>query len=230
MAPGAAAPSFPRLDKFIQIVDLDGRVVARSANLGTARLPTPAALLARLRDGEPVFETLPDFGDEPVRLVSLPLQLGTARLRDPGRRLPRRRPRRDAVRPAWLFLTMSLAILGAVVLTGAMLARAILRPIDRIVLPGAGHGGQRLAERLPHPGGRDEIGRLVETLNEMLARDRARLRGPAPLHRRRLARAALAALAAAGGARGDAPAAARAARVRGGAALVPGRGRASLAA
>src|SRR5260370_18388673 len=77
MAPGAAAPSFPRLDKLIQIVDLDGHVVARSANLGSARLPTPPGLIARLRQGEPVLETLPDFGDEPLRLLSVPLQLGT---------------------------------------------------------------------------------------------------------------------------------------------------------
>src|SRR2546426_7171304 len=42
MFPGTAPPSFPRLDKFIQIVDLDSRVIAHSLNLGTARLPTSA--------------------------------------------------------------------------------------------------------------------------------------------------------------------------------------------
>src|SRR5260370_41361746 len=77
VAPGATGPSFPRLDKLIQIVDLDGHVVARSANLGSARLPTPPALIARLRQGEPVLETLPVFGVEPLRLLSAPLQLGT---------------------------------------------------------------------------------------------------------------------------------------------------------
>jgi two-component system OmpR family sensor kinase len=70
----------------------------------------------------------------------------------------------------WLFAAMALAILGAVALTGAMLARGILRPIDQIVLRARVLGASGLAERLPHPGGRDEIGRLVETLNEMLAR------------------------------------------------------------
>ena len=169
MAPGTATPSFPRLDKLIQIVDLDGHVVARSANLGSARLPTPPGLIARLRQGEPVLETLPDFGDEPLRLLSVPLQLGTgAYVIQVGGSL-------DDVHVAtrwarWLFLTMSLAILGAVVLTGAMLARAILRPIDQIVLRARVMGASGLAERLPHPGGRDEISRLVETLNEMLAR------------------------------------------------------------
>jgi two-component system OmpR family sensor kinase len=45
LAPGAGPPSFTRLDKFVQITDLDGRVVERGATLGTARLPTPPALL-----------------------------------------------------------------------------------------------------------------------------------------------------------------------------------------
>ena len=169
MAPGPAAPSFPRLDKLIQIADLDGRVVARSANLGSARLPTPPGLIARLGQGDPVLETLPDFGDEPLRLLSVPLRLGTASyVIQVGGSL-------DDVHVAtrwarWLFLTMSLAVLGAVVLTGAMLARAILRPIDQIVRRARVMGAAGLAERLPHPGGRDEISRLVETLNEMLAR------------------------------------------------------------
>src|SRR5262249_9657980 len=41
-------PSFARLDKLVQITDLDGRVAARSASLGSARLPTSPELLARL--------------------------------------------------------------------------------------------------------------------------------------------------------------------------------------
>jgi two-component system OmpR family sensor kinase len=47
IAPGP--PSFVRLDKLVQITDLEGRVVARSATLGSSRLPTSAALLASLR-------------------------------------------------------------------------------------------------------------------------------------------------------------------------------------
>ena len=34
IAPSAGPPSFVRLDKFVQIIDVDGRVVARSATLG----------------------------------------------------------------------------------------------------------------------------------------------------------------------------------------------------
>src|SRR5262249_44291886 len=45
-----------------------------------------------------------------------------------------------------------------------------LRPIDRVVTTARRLGDTNLAERLPHPGSRDEIGRLVETLNDMLSR------------------------------------------------------------
>ncbi len=169
MSPGTAPPSFPRLDKFIQIVDLDGRLVARSANLGTARLPTPPSLLVKLRAGEKTFETLEDFGDEPVRLLSVPIEVeGVGYAIQIGGSLD---DANAALRSArLLFLGMSAAILGAVVLTGAMLARAILGPIDRIVSRARVMGASALAERLPHPGGRDEIARLVETLNKMLGR------------------------------------------------------------
>jgi two-component system, OmpR family, sensor kinase len=169
MSPGTAPPAFPRLDKFVQIVDLEGRVVARSANLGTARLPTPPPVLTRLRAGNRVLETLRDFGDEPVRLLSVPLDI-----RGVGYAIQVAGSLDDAnavLRSArLLFLAMAVAILAAVALTGAALARAILRPIDRIVSRARIVGASALTERLPHPGGHDEMSRLVETLNGMLGR------------------------------------------------------------
>jgi two-component system OmpR family sensor kinase len=69
-----------------------------------------------------------------------------------------------------LFLGMAIIILAAVGLTGGLLARRALRPIDQIVRRARQIGETHLAERLPLPGTRDEIARLVDTLNEMLAR------------------------------------------------------------
>ena len=66
-APGP--PSFVRLDKLVQITDLEGHVAARSSTLGSAHLPTSPDLLAHLRAGETVFRTVADFGDEPIRMV-----------------------------------------------------------------------------------------------------------------------------------------------------------------
>ncbi len=167
IAPGP--PSFVRLDKLVQITDLDGHVVARSATLGSVRLPTSPDLLARLRDGETVFGTVADFGEEPIRMVSLPVDVGrnhyaiqvAMSLDDAyaAMRLGR-----------WLFLSMSVVILAVIGLTGALLARRALRSIDQMVSRARRIGEASLADRLPHPGTADEIGRLVETLNEMLAR------------------------------------------------------------
>jgi len=167
--PGTAAPSFVRLDKFIQIVALDGHVVARSSTLGTARLPARPGLLARVAAGETVFQTVEDFGEEPIRMVALPVTIGretyvvqVATSLDDARAVLRG--------ARWLFVVVALAILGAVVVTGALLARRALRPIDRIVRQARRIGESSLAERLPHPGSQDEIGRLVATLNDMLQR------------------------------------------------------------
>ena len=51
LSPGSAPPSFVRLDRFVQIIDPEGRVLARSANLGTANLPAPRAMLDELQSG-----------------------------------------------------------------------------------------------------------------------------------------------------------------------------------
>jgi len=169
IAAGAGPPSFARLDKFVQIIDLDGGVVAQSGTLGTARLPAPPALLIRLRSGETVFRTVTDFGEEPVRMVSLPLSVGQSRY---AVQVAMSLDDAHAVLQAgrWLFLSMSLVILAGIGLTSALLARRALRPIDRMVTRARHIGEANLGERLPHPGTRDEIGRLVETLNEMLGR------------------------------------------------------------
>ena len=161
-------PSFARLDKLVQIADLDGRVVARSASLASSRLPTRPDLLARVRAGEIAFATVTSFA-EPIRMVSMPTDVGGNRyviqvamsLDDAyaATRIGR-----------WLFLSMSVVILAVIGLTGALLARRALRPIDQMVSRARRIGEANLADRLPHPGTADEIGRLVETLNEMLGR------------------------------------------------------------
>ena len=169
MAPGTAAPSFARLDKFVQVVRMDGQVIARSMTLGSARLPTKPGLLTRLQEGETVFETVDDFGEEPVRMVSLPVEAGGTRYA-----VQVAMSLDDAyavLRSARLLFTgMAASILVGVGLIGVVLTRRALRPIDRIVSRAREIGEGSLSERLPRPAQQDEIGRLVDTLNEMLGR------------------------------------------------------------
>jgi two-component system OmpR family sensor kinase len=164
-----ALPSFIRLDRLIQIVDGSGRVLARSANLGAARLPAPSSLLSRLAAGETVFETLPDFGEEPVRMVSIPvlradspLAIQVAGSLDDAKNVMRS--------AGLLFVAMSFGLLVAVGIAGTSLTRRTFRAIDEVVQQARRIGEASLGERLPHPGTCDEIGRLVDTLNEMLDR------------------------------------------------------------
>lgn len=167
--PGTTPPSFVRLDKFVQIIDGQGTVLARSATLGTAHLPRSPAALDRVARGAVVFETVEDFGEEPIRLVTAPLSTAGRRYAvQVATSLDDARALLHAARS--LFLLVAVAILVAVVATGALLARRALRPIDRIVRQARRIGESNLSERLPHPGSSDEIGRLVATLNEMLAR------------------------------------------------------------
>jgi two-component system OmpR family sensor kinase len=169
MPAGPSPPSFVRLDRLVQISDAKGHVLARSANLGAARLPVRPPLLARLAAGKTVTETLRDFGEEPVRLISVPVEARGGRyvvqvagsVEDADR----------AIRFARvLFLVMALALLAAVGTAAAVLTRRAFRPIDAVVDEAHRIGEADLRRRLPHPGTRDEIGRLVTTLNDMLDR------------------------------------------------------------
>ena len=170
IARDAGRASLARLDKLVQIVDADGRVQGRSANLGDATLPAPPRLLARLARGEPVIETLPDLAGEPVRVVSLPIEVdGTFRYAvQVGTRQRGLRAVLDATRV--LFLGALLAVLGVVVVIGALLTRSALSPIEGLVAMARRIGESSLNRRLPAPGTDDEVGRLAATLNDMLDR------------------------------------------------------------
>jgi len=169
VAPGPAAPAFERLDRLVQIVDGDGRVLARSRNLGEATLPVSATLLERMARGEVVFETLPKFGSEPTRMVSVPVSApGAARAIQVAGSLD---DVNHVVESAGVvFLVMGAALLLAVGAAGALLTRRVFRTIDDVVQQAHRIGEAELGRRLPHPGSGDEIGRLVETLNQMLGR------------------------------------------------------------
>ncbi|MDP9902080.1 sensor histidine kinase [Variovorax ginsengisoli] len=165
----SAAPSFVRLDRLVQMVDGQGDVLARSANLGEAQLPIPHMLLDRLAANETVFQTLDGFGDEPMRMVSVPvpgphrvLAVQVAGSLDDVNHV--------LTAASILFLALGGVLLLTLGTAGALVTRRAFDAIADVVQQARRIGDRDLGERLPHPGTRDEIGRLVDTLNAMLAR------------------------------------------------------------
>jgi two-component system OmpR family sensor kinase len=159
-----------RLDRIVQLVDADGQVLDQRPSLGGDRLPAAPALLARLGGGETMIETAPDVRGEPVRVVSLPIEVdGAFRYAiQVGAPLA---PLESFVATVRLLLAGAGAtVLAAVLLTGHVLAHRALRPVEDLVAAARHIRRADPGRRLPHPGVDDEIGRLADTLNAMLDR------------------------------------------------------------
>jgi two-component system, OmpR family, sensor kinase len=158
-----------RGENLAQILDAGDRVVDATPAYQGAPLLTAAERSRALRSTITVDRERLAPEHEPARLLATPVH---AQDRDlivvVGAYLD---DRRDALRS----LAKLLAIGGAAALLLASLAgygvaAAALRPVERMRRRAAGIQAADPGARLPVPAARDEIGRLGETLNAMLAR------------------------------------------------------------
>lgn len=156
-------------DKLFQLVDPHGTPEARSAQLREI-LPLSAAARSRARRGQQTFETIRLATGTEVRLLTRPiLERGQlTRLLQVGmslERLDAALARYVQVLVVLVPLAVALAVAG-----GVLIARAALRPVDEMSRAARRITGEDLGRRLALRGTADEIDRLAETLNEMLAR------------------------------------------------------------
>ena len=169
---------FAAPDIFIQITMRDGDTVARSRNLDGERLPSDQQMLGRTLQGEAWFTNI-EMDGQPLRMYISPLR--TNMLEEEGGPIV---GMIQVARPLWptynslhtlqtSFVSVgALGVLAALVL-GWMLARAALRPIDRLAAAAHAIGATRdFSQRVPikSRGRRDEVGLLAEEFNRMLAR------------------------------------------------------------
>jgi heavy metal sensor kinase len=154
-------------DTFFQLFDSEGRQIAASSRL--AGEPPRLSALARRNAarGRRTFETMDLGHGQRVRLVTYPLtqtgellQIGTSTHRT-DRALTRYAETLVVVVP----LGVALAAVG-----GAAVARVALRPVDQMSSTARRITAEDLARRLQARGAGDELDRLAETLNGMLAR------------------------------------------------------------
>lgn len=157
-APPYRLDTFDATDVFLQVSDADGAAAARSGNLGAVTLPIPDAATR----GQVVE----------VRVDDRPLFLTTAPIDDDRRIVVARSPMTTYGALRTLRGLLFAVVGGAVLLTAVfswLYARAALRPIGKVVdAARAVRDSRDLSRRVAQTGPADEVGRLVQTFNEML--------------------------------------------------------------
>ena len=153
-------------EPFAQLLSPDGRVLQTTTGAGTRPL-LDAGTLGRTAGGDLIMQRRRAGVD--LRLLARPVQArGQRAVLVIGESLAQRERALDALR-VLLAIGGPLALLIASVI-GYTLAAAALRPVERMRRHAAAVTAAGTSERLPTPATNDEIGRLGQTLNEMLAR------------------------------------------------------------
>ncbi|BCA55435.1 Heavy metal sensor histidine kinase [Nitrospira sp. KM1] len=163
-------PELARIDKFFQIFSPSGTITIRSPNVKQHELPLSRQALEVAFSGRTIFESAKYPKEPPLRLISVPIiyrgnllyivQVGTS-MESVEHTLNR----------LLLVLLVAIPLAVAVSLAGGwFLAGRALRPVDAITLAAQRIAGGDLTQRLNAPASADEIGRLAETFNNMIAR------------------------------------------------------------
>ena len=157
-------------DKFFRLLDPEGRPHTSGSPPRGDALPLSGPARARAVRGESTLETVAGPGAEPLRVFTMPIvrdgrvvdivQVGTSVRRA------------EAVLDRYLHTLLVLIPLGVglAALGGAVIARIALRPVDEMTRTARRITAEDLSRRVERPGTGDEMERLAETLNGMLAR------------------------------------------------------------
>ncbi len=163
-------PELAVLDKFFQILSPTGRTNIKSPNIQSRDIPLSQVALEAALKGQRTFESVRYPNSPALRLVSVPMMLdGTlVNIVRVGTSL---QPVEETLHRLLLVLLVSLPVGLLVALGGGwFLAGRALRPVESITQAAQRIAGGDLAQRLDAPTSQDEIGRLTETFNDMIAR------------------------------------------------------------
>jgi heavy metal sensor kinase len=154
-------------DALMQLLDPQGGL--RSRALRPALPLSRGARINALR-GEATLETVEFATGEQARLLTMPVVRGGRVVDLVQVAMPLRRTRQTLLR--YVETLLVLVPLGVVLsaVGGWLLARRALRPVDRMSQSALRISAEDLSRRLERRGTQDEIDRLADTLNAMLAR------------------------------------------------------------
>ena len=151
-------------NRYVELVDNNGKAIAWSGNFSSKGLPIPPPALVTARERNISFVTI-----DGLRVAVVPIssnrELGFAAVAEPLSVIDEglRRLRRDFF--AGVPLVLLLTSVG-----GYFLARKSLRPIASMNLQTKQITAERLSSRLDVTNPRDEVGLLATTINDLLTR------------------------------------------------------------
>lgn len=156
---------------FVQIADLEGSVITKSANLGAQKFVIRSDQLQEVKSGGTIYSIF-HINQARLRAFVAPLRnannqiVGIIELAESLREVDT-----TLARLGVLIAVSIAAALGIAAVGGAILARSALAPIDRVSETArAITRAHDLGKRIETPNTGDEVGRLASTFNEMLAR------------------------------------------------------------
>jgi two-component system, OmpR family, sensor kinase len=171
-APGALEGRVGSRRLLVEVVDRNGRIVARSGSLGGGLLGTPAQIARVIASGRARFSNA-KLGDDSLRVYGAPLaDLGSGSAAG-GAVLVATGTGADEEAAHRVRVLVLVAAAGAALLAigiALLLTRRALRPLTDLSAAARAIGETGDAtNRLPPAGSGDEVGALSETLNAMLA-------------------------------------------------------------
>jgi heavy metal sensor kinase len=157
-------------DQFLQLLDPDGRPRMPAESPRRDRLPLSAAARDRAARGQRTFETVTLTGSGRVRILTLPV-VRDRRVRELVQvGMPLRRAQGTLDRYLDTLIVLIPLGVGLAALGGAVIAQVALHPVDEMTRTARRITAEDLSRRVERHGTGDELDRLAETLNEMLAR------------------------------------------------------------
>jgi heavy metal sensor kinase len=155
--------------KFIQIIDSSGKIGAKMNDIETDAIPTRFNTTERALKGEIVYETIEDANPR-LRMITMPIldnkkitsivQVGSS-LADFD----------ETMRKLLIIMIIGIPTsISVAIIVGYFMAKKSLKPVDQIRKAAVKISSSNLDERIDIKGRKDELGRLAETFNAMIAR------------------------------------------------------------
>jgi heavy metal sensor kinase len=159
-------------ERFFQLLDPRGRIDPRWTTPRRSGLPLSAQALHNAERGQPTLETIKadPRSDKTLRLLTMPVFKAGVLVNIVQVAMSLENVK--ATRASFLLVLLILApvALGASALGGYFLARRALAPVDAIVEAARRIEAEDLTQRVPLGASDDELRRLANVINDMLAR------------------------------------------------------------